>query len=393
MKQCARGEAPPCGAFNTIPVCDEEILMKFQYFMPTRIFSGNRCLAENGAALKQLGAKALVVTGTHSARANGSLDDALKALTANGQTYRVFDRVMSNPTIACAYEGASEAVLNGCDFVLAIGGGSPMDAGKAMALLAARETPVPPSEIFSASYTRALPVAAVPTTAGTGSEVTQYAILTNNAAETKTSLALPLLFPRFAFLDAVYMRGLSKTVTVNTAVDALSHAVEGMLSVRASSVSDASARESISLIASCVNASGLSDPDDETRRKLLTASTLAGMVIANTGTTAVHAMGYSLTYYKNIDHGRANGLLLARFLALIERTKRERVAEILSCMRLKTIGDFTRLLDGLLGERETLSAAEIGHYAEKASKSANITNCVVRLEKADLLEVLQSLSG
>ncbi|MDR2669123.1 MAG: iron-containing alcohol dehydrogenase [Desulfovibrio sp.] len=367
--------------------------MKFQYFMPTRIFSGERCLAEHGAALKQLGTKALIVTGTYSAKANGSLDDAVKALAVNGQAYCVYDKVMSNPTIACAYEGASEAVSNGCDFVLAIGGGSPMDAGKAVALLAAQEKPVPPAEIFSASYARALPVAAVPTTAGTGSEVTQYAILTNDAAESKTSVATPLLFPRVAFLDAAYMRGLSQSVTVNTAVDALSHAVEGMLSVRASSVSDALAEQSIALIASCIAAPGLSDPDDEARRKLLTASTLAGMVIANTGTTAVHALGYSLTYYKNIDHGRANGLLLARFLAFIERTKRERIAKILACMRLKTVDDFERLLDGLLGKRETLSAAEIEHYAEKAAKAANIANCVVRPEKRDLSEVLQGSLG
>jgi alcohol dehydrogenase class IV len=367
--------------------------MKFQYFMPTRIFGGERCLAEHGAALKQLGTKALIVTGKHSAKAGGSLDDAVKALAVNGQSFCLYDKVMSNPTIACVCEGASAAVSNGCDFVLAIGGGSPMDAGKAMALLAAQEKPVPPAEIFSASYARALPVAAVPTTAGTGSEVTPYAILTNDAAESKTSIATPLIFPRFAFLDAVYMRSLPKNVTVNTVVDALSHAVEGMLSARASSVSDALAKESIALIASCIAATGLSDPHDETRRKLLTASTLAGMVIANTGTTAVHALGYSLTYYKNIDHGRANGLLLARFLAFIERTKRERIAEILSCMRLKTVDDFARLLDGLLGEREKLSAAEIEHYAAKAAKAANISNCVVRPEKGDLVEVLQASLG
>jgi alcohol dehydrogenase class IV len=317
----------------------------------------------------------------------------VKVLAGNDQGYCVYDRVMSNPTIACAYDGASEAVSNGCDFVLAIGGGSPMDAGKAVALLAAQEKPVPPAEIFSASYTRALPVAAVPTTAGTGSEVTQYAILTNDVAESKTSIAHPLLFPRFAFLDAAYMRGLPKSVTVNTAVDALSHAVEGMLSVRASSVSDALAEESISMLASCIAAPGLSDPDDDTRRKLLTASTLAGMVIANTGTTAVHALGYSLTYYKNVDHGRANGLLLARFLAFIERTKRGRIAEILARMRLKTVDEFACLLDGLLGERERLSATEIEHYAEKASRAANISNCVVRPEKRDLVEILHGSLG
>ncbi len=367
--------------------------MKFVYSMPTRVLAGEHCLAEHGAALKDLGSKALIVTGSRSAKASGALEDVLRALRANGQGHALFDTVSSNPAVQCVCDGAALFRAEGCDFVLAIGGGSPMDAGKAMALLAAVDGPVDPAAVFSTAYTRAFPVAAVPTTAGTGSEVTQYAILTNDAAETKTSIASPLIFPRLAFLDAAYTRNLPRTVTVNTAVDALSHAVEGMLSVRASTISDSLARESLALIAACfapLRENRLGAPE---REQLLCASTLAGMVIANTGTTAVHAMGYSLTYYKHIDHGRANGLLLPAFLAFTERHAKSRVDAILACMGLNSVAAFADALGTLLGGRERLSAGECARYAEKASQAGNIANCLVRPEKNDLRAVFEAALG
>jgi alcohol dehydrogenase class IV len=364
--------------------------------MPTRIVMGGDCIFENRDLLAGLGGKALIVTGKHSAKANGSLADMVKALETNGQGYALYDKVMSNPTVDCAFEAADLAKSEGCDFVAALGGGSPLDAGKAAAALAL--TRVQKAELFGAALREALPVAAVPTTAGTGSEVTQYAILTNDAAGTKTSISSPALFPRFAFLDARYMAGLNRDITVHTAIDALSHAVEGMLSVRASALSDALAGESIAAIAACfpvLEAGGTIGMD--TRRKLLYASTLAGMVIANTGTTAIHPMGYLLTYHKNIDHGRANGLLFANYLKFIEEKERalepRRIPVILSALGMQNLDAFGRTLDKLLGPREKLTAAELEQYADTASKAKNILNCVIRAERADLLEIFTKSVG
>jgi alcohol dehydrogenase class IV len=362
-----------------------------QYYMPTRVIAGNRCLVENRALLKELGEKALIVTGKRSAKANGSLADAEKALDQNGQRWALYDKVMSNPTVDCALEIVHAFKEERCDFVLALGGGSPMDAAKAAAALAAQT--VPRAEIFSAAFTQAFPLAAVPTTAGTGSEVTPYAILTDDTAETKLSIATPAIFPRLAFLDAAYMRGLDRAVLINTTLDALSHAVEGMLSVRASAISDSLAKKSLAIISSHFVAIGQGRLETNILEELLQASTLAGMVIANTGTTAVHALGYSLTYYKNIDHGRANGLLLARFLAFVEKTRPVRIAEILSCMKMGTLADFGSALDGLLGERERLSPDEIGHYAKKAMKTGNIANSAPHPAETELVEILQESLG
>jgi alcohol dehydrogenase class IV len=366
------------------------------YYMPTKVVGGENCIIENSALFKELGTRALIVTGRNSAKKNGSCDDVIKALEANGQAYTLFDQVMANPAIACAFDAAGAAQRDACDFVIALGGGSPMDLGKAAAAIAVN--PLPADALFTTPFDKALPVAAVPTTAGTGSEMTQYAILTNDAVQSKSSLSSPLLFPRIAFLDARYLLTLSRNTFINTALDALSHAVEGMLGVRASAFTDAAAKSGVRAFAECLPAlksGSLEDP--AVREKLLFAAALDGMVIANTGTTVVHAMGYSLTYFRNVDHGRANGLLLGAYLRFVQRKEKaagtNRVGGILDALGMESLDEFDAAIDGLLGEREKFTAAEIEQYAETAIHAKHIANSAVRPDKADLLEVLTKSLG
>ena len=364
--------------------------MTNKYYMPTKVIMGNDCIIKNSEIFMTLGKKALIVTGAQSAKRNGSERDIKIALEAVGIPYEVFDKVMSNPTISCVYEGATFANKNAVDFIIAIGGGSPMDAAKAIALLAAQE--IEEENLFSGIYEhKVLPMAFVPTTSGTGSEVTQYSILTNDKAQTKTSIASDLLFPTVTFLDAKYTKHLGVLTTINTAIDALSHAVEGMLSVKASFVSNALALTSIRMIINCV-------PDllqalqsgSETvislkqREQLLHASFLAGIVIAQTGTTAVHAMGYSLTYFKEIDHGRANGLLLGEYLKLVEKVQPDLSGTILEGMNFSEAQQLKELLDELLGDKEEISVEEIKQYSKRAIQTKNIANSVVEPLEDDL---------
>lgn len=249
---------------------------------------GIGCVKQQGEAFKQLGSKAIIVTGKYSAKANGSLADVTKTLEKARIDYTIYDKVMSNPSVDCAYEGAELAKEFGAEFVISIGGGSPMDAGKAVAMLAVQE--IPREELFQGVYEdKVLPMVHIPTTAGTGSEVTQYAILTNDRAQTKTSIATPILFPTLALLDPIYMESLGRITTIHTTIDALSHAVEGMLSVRSTPMTDALAVESIKNIVSCYDSLKKGKLTIDERGKLLYASMLAGIVIAHTGTTAVHS--------------------------------------------------------------------------------------------------------
>lgn len=357
--------------------------MNIQYLTPTKILMGKNCVAANAAVFAGMGKKALIVTGRRSAKASGALQDVTGVLDANGQTYAVYDRVMSNPTIACVYDGAAFARDEGCDFVVGIGGGSPMDAAKAMALLSRQD--IPEEKLYDGGYTSdVLPMVFIPTTAGTGSEVTQYSILTNDKIQSKASISSPLLFPAVAILDAKYTEKLSYATTVNTAIDALSHAVEGMLSVRANPLADCIAAESIRRIFACIDALIQKNITTGVREELLFASTLAGLVIANTGTTAVHAMGYSLTYFKDIDHGRANGLLLGGFLKLVEKSFPEKIAEILRHTSKSTVDEFCGVLKALLGDVEALALAETARFTEIACKAKNISNCIFIPSKEEI---------
>lgn len=360
--------------------------MDLNFYVPTKVIMGTGCVIKQKENMRALGKKAMLVTGRNSAKANGSQADVIQALTDLGIDYVVYDRVMSNPTIDCVYEGAALAKKEQVDFIISIGGGSPMDAGKAIALLAAQE--LSREDLFSGQYEqKVLPMVHIPTTAGTGSEVTQYAILTNDKAQTKTSMTSAVLFPAIAYCDPTYMKSLSKTVTVNTAIDALSHAVEGMLSKRATILTDALAKESISYIMKNVDSLKTDALSLEQRGELLYASTLAGMVIAHTGTTAVHSMGYSLTYFRDIDHGRANGLLLAKFLDFVKKSDETLVDRILSSMKLSSVEEFSGVLDGLLGEKESISAEEIETFAGIAINAKNILNCTVIPNKKDLIDI------
>ena len=368
--------------------------MELNFYMPTKVIMGEDCVTKQAVLFKEYGGKALIVTGTNSAKINGALQDVEEALESQGIEYELFDRIMANPTVACVYEGAAYAKEKKADFIIGIGGGSPMDAAKAIALLAVQD--IAEEEIFLGKFVnQALPLVLIPTTAGTGSEVTPYSILTNTEGQTKTSIASPAIFPKLALLDAKYMRNLSVEITVNTGVDALSHAIEGMLSVRATKVSDGIAVQSIQEIVPCLSALS---PDTnkpaaeipmQLREKLLYGSMLAGVVISHTGTTAVHSMGYSLTYFKNIDHGRANGLLLPSFLRFVMKQDAALVKQILSAMSFSSLDDLEALFLRLLGDRERITGQEIEKYAGIAIKAKNILNSKVKPEKEDLIQMYE----
>ncbi|MBP1756061.1 MAG: alcohol dehydrogenase, class [Firmicutes bacterium] len=364
--------------------------MNINFFMPTKVIMSEECIIKNAELIKEYGVKALIVTGGNSAELSGALSDVITALQNQGISYDIYNRIHSNPSIASVYEGAAYAREIKAEFIIGIGGGSPMDASKAIALLAVQQ--LKEEELFSGQYgTQALPLILVPTTAGTGSEVTPYSILTNDAKQTKTSISSPLLFPKIAFLDARYTKSLPMSITINTALDALSHAIEGMLSVRSTFVSNALASESIYRITQCLRSLSPSKVlgvehqlSIDIREKLLCGSMFAGVVIAHTGTTVVHAMGYCLTYFKDVDHGRANGLILPSFLRFIAKHDPEQVKRVLTAMGVASMDEFEALFLRLLGEREQITTKELERYVSIASQAKNRTNSKVVPTKEDI---------
>ena len=355
------------------------------FYLPTRVLSGIDCLKTHAELLKTLGTKALIVTGRNSAQLTGAGPDAEAALKSQGIAYVSYNKIPPNPGLVEVREAAALARAEGVDFIVGIGGGSPLDAAKAIAILAVND--LDDEALFVPPFPRApLPVAAIPTTAGTGSEVTPYSILTNDKLQTKSNIAHESIFPKLAFLDARYTYALPRTVTVNTALDALSHLVEGYLAVRATPLSRALALQGLSMLGPCLKALAANSgaPSPELRENLQLASTTAGMVIAHTGTTAGHALGYSLTYFKDIDHGRANALTMAEYLTFLRRGHSQRVDTVVTAVGVEDLADLKRLLDSLLGPKENLSEAEVKQFSAIAVQTRNMANTLTPPTEADL---------
>lgn len=364
--------------------------MDFKHYLPTQIVFGLNCVIKEKDLIRGLGQRVLLVTGKSSARVSGALDDACKALESLKIGYEVFSAVDPNPAFEVIADGAAQARDMKADLIIGIGGGSPLDAAKAIALLTSNPGPV--ERLFEGPLARpALPVVAVPTTAGTGSEVTPYSILTYKALRTKKSISSPSIFPRVAFLDARYTLTLPRSVTVDTALDAFSHALEGYLANRATPVSDSLAREAMRILGKRLDGLGSDELDFEAREDLLYASMLAGMVIAQTGTTVVHSLGYSLTYFKGIPHGRANAYLVEEFL----NYNREHLGEwpkldhVLDSMQVSSITELGEILRGLIGQSPQCTDDELSEYARIAIQSKNLSNCPMVPSEADLLNLLR----
>lgn len=358
----------------------------FNYFMPTRMVYGQGVVREAEKDLA-LGRKALIVTGKSSARLSGALDDVLAVLPGE---YVIFDQVENNPSVETVEAGGRLAREEGCDYVIAIGGGSPLDAAKVMAVLAVNDLPV--LELYTTQWEkRALPIVAIPTTAGTGSEVTQYAVLTLEEEETKKGLRGPDLFPHTAYLDPKYTESLPLHVTVDTAVDALSHLVESYLSNRATRASDFVALQGIALWGTAIPALRQGSLTLENRDALLLASSLGGIAIAQTGTALVHALGYSLTYYDGFPHGRANGICMKAYLEYTKSVAPERVETVLELLGLESVAAFGELMDELFKDyagKLQLSPEKIEHYVSKAMLTNNVKNSLGSPSAEELTKIL-----
>lgn len=298
---------------------------------------GSGCVSENGAELKALGSRAMIVTGKHSSRINGSLAAVEQALQANGQTYVIFDEIEENPSVETVAVAAGIAVKEQVDFFVAVGGGSPMDASKAISLLAANPSAIDHAEerLYHPEPMQGYPVAAVPTTSGTGSEVTPYAILTRHDLHTKQSIAHKW-FADLAFVDAGYLKTSSYENMVSTCVDALAHLIESYLNTNANAYNRIYSAEGLRIWGSAKEyllSSGIKIPD-EGYETFMHASVVAGMAIAHTGTSIPHGLSYPVTYELGIPHGKAVGFFLPGFCVFtIIRSGWQRC---LSCLGLRT---------------------------------------------------------
>jgi 1,3-propanediol dehydrogenase/alcohol dehydrogenase len=287
----------------------------YRYLMPTEVFFGPGLVSRVGQEAARLGRNALLVTGKQSAKRSGALDRVIESLKGAGLSVWIFNQVEENPSDKTVARGGELAREEGCDLVVALGGGSPMDAAKGVAILASLGGGLENYYGAGTVTEPVLPVLALPTTAGTGSEVTPYAVFVESEQNTKKSVASPHIFPRVALLDPELTVTMPPDITANTGIDALTHALEGFTSVKTGPVSDLLALEAIAMINEHLPRAVSNGQDLKARGNLLHASMMAGMVIAQTGTTLIHGMGYAPTTSYGIPHGLANGILMDQVVA------------------------------------------------------------------------------
>ena len=348
----------------------------FKFFMPTKVLAGYGCVLENQDELI-LGKRALIVTGKSSGKSSGALDDVINVLKNRKIAYHLYDKIENNPEINDMAIGGKYAKENNADFIIAIGGGSPLDAAKAIAVYATNE-PIEGTDfclydIFKGVYkNKPLPMVAIPTTAGTGSEVTPYSILTLHKEQTKRSFSCADTFFKTAFLDGRYTLNLPLQVARNTAIDAMCHLIEGYTNKKASLSTDYMALEGLKLIGNHLNKLINGDFDVPTCTELLWASTIGGMVISQTGTTIVHSMGYELTYFKDIPHGQANGYLLCEYL---KRTPKNRVEDCLNALGLRSLDELKSFLKKVLPCVDNISENELLEWSKISIQAKNVASC------------------
>lgn len=314
------------------------------FYIPTKIHVQKDCVSTYMTELASFGTKALIVTGANSSKQNGSLKDVTEALSSQGVLYVIFDSIQQNPSLENVTKAAQVGKEENVDYVIGIGGGSPMDAAKAIAVLIANPDKQA-KDLYDPAPLKALPVVEVPTTAGTGSEATPYAILTLHDEKTKRSMAQKV-FPKLALVDPGYLNFSNKDLLVNTAIDALAHLIESYLNTNADPFNRMLSEYGLDLWGSVKEVLLIEDdPTEEEAETLALASTIAGMAISHTGTSLPHGMSYYLTYEKGIPHGNAVGIFLPAFIDLYE--DRSQVKTVLRLLEFRNEKSFFKFIDSL----------------------------------------------
>lgn len=275
-----------------------------------RIVMGPGTLENIGAEVKRFGADKVMVVTDPGLAAAGIVDTLEKLLAAAGIAFSRFDQVEPDPSYETAVKAAQALQQAGAQAIIGIGGGSAQDVAKVASILATNTGPV--SQYFGIDLipNPGLKLILIPTTAGTGSEVTPIAILSDHHEKLKKGIVSPYLFPATALLDPLLTLGLPAHITAATGMDALIHAVEAYTSRNANSISDMLAVQAVTLVYNNIRTAFSNGADTAARAAMLEGSMLAGMAFANAGVTAVHAFAYPIGAEFHIPHGVANSIML-----------------------------------------------------------------------------------
>jgi alcohol dehydrogenase class IV len=365
--------------------------VKFEFATAGRIVFGEGRLAEVGPLARPLGRRALVVTGSRPERA-ARLLELLHGAGVAAETFSV----RGEPSVDDALAGAAQARAQGCDLVIGFGGGSALDCAKAIAALAVNDGDIYDYlEVIGRGMPLdrgALPVIAIPTTAGTGSEVTRNAVLASPQHRVKVSLRSPHMLPCVALVDPALTYDLPPGVTASTGLDALTQLIEPFVSSRANPLTDAICREGLRHVAPALRRASVDGSDHDARRSMAFGSLCGGLALANAGLGAVHGFAGPFGGMYDAGHGAICAALLGPVFGANVRALRARsphspaLARYEELARLLTGNAAARVEDGALYLTELRLALQVPGLASYGFSMADAPALIAKAQAASSMK-------
>ena len=377
--------------------------MSREFFIPKKIISGNGALDAVGTVIKKYGKKALIVTGKN-VRGLGCFSALCKMLEDNGLLYTVFDGITGEPDDTMISAGARKYKDEDCDFLIAIGGGSPIDSMKAIAVNVSGEKEI--CDYYSEVIDIKLPkMIAIPTTAGTGSEATQFTVI----SDTKRNIKM-LLKGAVLVVDGSFCISAPKSVTASTGLDALTHAIEAYTSRRAQPLTDSVCISAVKRLFKYLPVAYANGNDLTARNETAIAALEAGIAINNSSVTVVHGMSRPIGALYHVPHGLSNAMLLYKCMSFALDGAAARFAALGRAINTadckaddKTAAaDFLNAIGDICKKLEVPSLAEYGidkedffgnidKMADDALASGSPANTAKNVTKADIINIYKSL--
>ncbi len=382
--------------------------MAREFFIPKKIVSGDGALDSLGTVVKNYGKKALIVTGKNVHKLN-CFSALCKMLEDSGLSYVVFDEITGEPDDVMIAAGAKKYKDEYCDFLIAIGGGSPIDSMKAIAVNVSGKKGI--CDYYGEVIDIKLPkMIAIPTTAGTGSEATQFTVITDTKKNIKMLLKGAVLVPDIAVVDGSFGVSAPKSVTASTGLDALTHAVEAYTSRRAQPLTDSICVSAVKRLFKYLPMAYADGKNLTARNETAIAALEAGVAINNSSVTIVHGMSRPIGALYHIPHGLSNAMLLYKCMAFAVDGAVDRFADLGRAVKVadgesddKTAAAaFLDAIGDICKELEVPSLAEYGiekedffgnidKMADDALASGSPANTVKDVAKADIINIYKSL--
>ncbi len=363
----------------------------FTYYNPTKIQLGrgqiNQLARECPADAAE---RIMLVCDPDGARLSGALDAVCGQLS--DRELILFDQVMENPSYELIDQGAELARSQSIELLVGIGGGSAMDAAKGIALASQQPKPIRAYMEGLELDALPLPIICVPTTVGTGSEVTPFAVFSDLKKEIKVGYESDHIFPTLAIIDPRFCDSLPQPLVISTGLDALTHAIEAYLSTHNNPIADTLALEALTL--TVTNLKAASRKESQALDRMAYAAMLSGLAISQKSTILLHILAYPLTHYHHMQHGLANAMLLPAVLDFLKKegecqNKLQRIEE-----QFNAHGGVRAFLEGL-GLKlslKTLGVSEdsFPHYADQTLVKGDIAITPAKINKEKLIGIYRS---